>query len=78
MEESPVGESESNGMAERAVQEIQGQVRTLRDAFEARFQERMAGDSPMWPWMIRHAGRLISRFRKGADGKTAYGRIKGH
>eukprot|EP00969_Alexandrium_andersonii_P160560 7094351-Alexandrium_andersonii.AAC.1 len=35
MEESPVGESESNGMAERAVQEIQGQVRTLRDAFEA-------------------------------------------
>eukprot|EP00969_Alexandrium_andersonii_P247365 10931120-Alexandrium_andersonii.AAC.1 len=25
MEESPVGESESNGMAERAVQEAQGQ-----------------------------------------------------
>eukprot|EP00969_Alexandrium_andersonii_P039439 1728313-Alexandrium_andersonii.AAC.1 len=60
MEESPVGESESNGMAERAVQEVQGQVRTLRDAFEARYQERMAGDSPMWPWMIRHAGTLIS------------------
>eukprot|EP00969_Alexandrium_andersonii_P026992 1177193-Alexandrium_andersonii.AAC.1 len=60
MEESPVGESESNGMAERAAQEVQGQVRTLRDAFEARCQERMAGDSPMWPWMIRHAGALVS------------------
>ena len=33
---SPVGEHKSNGMAERAVQEVQGQVRTLRDAFEAR------------------------------------------
>eukprot|EP00969_Alexandrium_andersonii_P154413 6825617-Alexandrium_andersonii.AAC.1 len=38
----------------------------------------MAGDSPKWPWMIRHAGTLISRCRTGTDGKTAYGRIKGH
>eukprot|EP00969_Alexandrium_andersonii_P336820 14887815-Alexandrium_andersonii.AAC.1 len=36
----------------------------------------MVGDNPMWPWMIRHAGALISMFRKGTYGKTAYGRIR--
>eukprot|EP00969_Alexandrium_andersonii_P136350 6032688-Alexandrium_andersonii.AAC.1 len=77
MEEPPVGESESNGLAERAAPEIQGQVRTLRNALEARYPERMAGDSPMWPWMVRHAGALISRYRRGKYGKAAYGRIQG-
>eukprot|EP00969_Alexandrium_andersonii_P366171 15467863-Alexandrium_andersonii.AAC.1 len=34
--ESPVGESKSNGVIERAVQDVQAQVRTLRDALEGR------------------------------------------
>eukprot|EP00969_Alexandrium_andersonii_P158194 6990286-Alexandrium_andersonii.AAC.1 len=46
MVESPAGESVSDGVAERAAEEIQGQSRTLKDAFDARYQERKAGDSP--------------------------------
>ena len=78
LEESPVGESQSNGMVERAIQEIQGQVRTLRDAWESRYGCRMQEDNHAVPWMVRHAGNLLSRGLKGQDGKTPYCRIKGH
>ena len=33
-EESPVGESSSNGMVERAIQDVQGQMRTMKLATE--------------------------------------------
>ena len=36
IESSPVKESRSNGAAEAAVQQVQGQVRTMKDALEAR------------------------------------------
>ena len=36
MEESPVGSSGSNGEVERAIREIQGQIRTMKIALEAR------------------------------------------
>ena len=33
-QESPVGESQSNGVAENTVQQIQGHIRTIRDGLE--------------------------------------------
>ena len=35
-EDSPVGSSDSNGVAERAVQSVEGQIRVLRAALEER------------------------------------------
>ena len=52
MEESPVGESESNGMVERAIQEVQGQIRTMRAAWESRYGRRMTGTDQVLPWMV--------------------------
>ena len=34
---SPVGETQSNGRAENAVQRVQGLIRTLKGALERRF-----------------------------------------
>ena len=41
MADSPVGEHQANGHVERAIQRVQGIVRTLRDAFESRELVRM-------------------------------------
>ena len=53
-----------------AIKLVQGQARTLRDAFESRYGERMENNSPMIPWMIIHAAAIMSRFKVGKDGKT--------
>ena len=62
MEESPVRESRSNGSIENAVQLVQGMIRTLRDALESRYGERLEGHNMMIPWMVMHAAATMSRF----------------
>ena len=43
-EESPVGDSQSNGLAEGGVKIVQGLTRTLADALEGRYQRKIAKD----------------------------------
>ena len=52
-------------------------ARTYRDALEARYEYEMEGDSQMLPWMVKHAGVVISRYRVGTDGRTARERLTG-
>ena len=74
---SAVGESQSNGEVENAIQRVEGQVRTLKCQLEHRLGVVLESDSPILPWLIRHAGALISRYQIGADGMTAYRRLRG-
>ena len=76
-EHSPVGESQSNGVIERAIQEVEGVVRTLKDQVEEKYQQRLQQDHPFLVWLIRHAGDLWSKYQLGVDGKTPYERLKG-
>ena len=76
-EESPVGDHAGNGDAESAVRQVQGQIRTMKDALESRYGERIARDSHILPWLVMHAAATITRYRKDADGITAYRRWKG-
>ena len=76
-EESPVGESKCNGVIENAIQQVQGQFRTVKDALESRIGERLGGDSVLIPWMVIHAARTINRYHVAPDGKTNYERWKG-
>ena len=46
MEESPKQSSGSNGVVERAVQEVEGQIRALLIAMEAREGEEMKPTEP--------------------------------
>ena len=77
LEESPHSESKSNGVAENAVQQVQGQFRNMRDGLESRLGDRIQEDSPLTPWLIAHAARTINRFQIGPDGRTNYRRWKG-
>ena len=77
LENSPVGDSRSNGAAERAVQAVQEQVRVLRHGLEQRLGAKVSTHHPVMAWLVMHAADLISKFQVGSDGKTAYERLKG-
>ena len=71
-EHSPVAEHQSNGVAERAVKTVQGQVRTMELALEARIAEKTEETSDLTPWMVRHAAMLVNIGQRGDDGRTAW------
>jgi hypothetical protein len=77
LENSAVGDSNSNGTVERAIQDVEGQCRTMRSALEERLAVPVKLDSPVVPWLIRHAAVLITRCRVRPSGRTSFELMKG-
>ena len=77
LEETPPGKHQSNSRIELAVKHIRNQVKTIRDALETRIQAKVPDDHPMMHWILRWATQTYNRYRRGADGRTAYERICG-
>ena len=73
---TPKGSSASAGGVERANYEVAMQVRTLRSRAEQVYEERIDTDHKLLPWMVRHAGWLITHYQVKADGKTPYERLR--
>ena len=73
-ENSPTGESQSNGVIERAIQDVEGMIRTLKDQLECSYNLHLESGHPVLSWLVHHAGVLLSRFQIGVDGNTAYER----
>ena len=61
--ESGKGQHQSNGQAERAVQNIRNMGNCIRKACEEKARHRVGGTSEVYPWSFRHAAWLINRFR---------------
>ena len=76
-EESPIGESQSNGEVEGAVRMIQAQVRTMRLALQSRYDTVIGEDHPIVAWLVAEAADSINRFQIGADGKARRERVTG-
>ena len=76
-EQPPKYDSRTSGRGENAVQRIEGQFRTLRDALETRIKGRIEPGHPVVEWMVMHAADTLNRYHVGSDGKTAYQRWKG-
>ena len=76
-EESPVGESQSNGEVESAIKQVQGHIRTLRLNLQARYQEVLPDKHKIITWLVPHAAQCLNRYLVGVDGKTARQRLKG-
>ena len=77
LENSPVGESSSNGRVERAIQSVQGQIRTIKDNVEAKTGRKIPRKSGLFQWLVEWAAATITRYRVNSDGKTSYATIKG-
>ena len=76
-EESPVGDSKANGIAEAAVREVKAQIRAMKSSLEAKLGIELSSKHPVMAWMPMAAGDLLSRHRVGKDGKTAERRRTG-
>ena len=77
LENSPVGDSPSNGIAERAVQSVAEQIRVLRNALEAKLKAKVPGNHPVICWLIEHSADLLNKYQKGDDRRTAHHRLRG-
>ena len=69
-EHSAVGESASNGRAERAVQTFEDMLRTYKSALEARIRSRLTSDGPIMRWMVEHVSSIYNRHTQNPDGVT--------
>ena len=76
-EEAQRADSAGNGMIEKAVQEVEGMIRTLRKKVEMSTGATMKKGSAAMVWLIEHSASLITRYKVGADGLVAYKRVKG-
>ena len=67
----------SNGVAEAAVKEVKRMVRAILSELETKLKIEVGVDHPILAWIARHAAFLLTRFRIGEDGKSAYERTLG-
>ena len=77
VENSPVGDSQSNGSIERGIQTYEGQMRTNKIALEKCIGQKIAVNNNIIPWMAMHAGEIVSHHLIGKDGKVAFQRLRG-
>ena len=77
-EAPPAYSPQSNGVAERAVQEISGQLRCMKLALESRLKMVVESTWAIMDLMLEHAAYIVSRCLKGAGGRTPFLRLKGH
>ena len=77
MEESPVEDSQANGIIERTNRTVQGQFRTMKSQLEERYKQVVSVSHMCIPWLISHAAMVITLFHVGQDGQTGYQRWKG-
>ena len=76
IENSPKGESQSNGAAENAVREEEEMIRTWKMSVEEELKAVIDNKHVLLPWLVMHAIVIITRYKTVHDGKTAYQRIK--
>ena len=76
-EHSMPGESQSNGAAESAIQQVQDLFRTHKAALEARLKKTIPITHPLMEWLVEHVSHLLNRYNLDTDGRTAHGRLHG-
>ena len=69
---SAVGESASNGKAERTVQAVEDMVRTLKSALESRIKSRIGTGTAIMKWLVEHVATILNRYSVNQDGQTPY------
>ena len=63
---------------EAAVRVWQGQLRTIKHDFGPKMGKRDAVDSALLSWLVVYATDIMSKFKVGSDGKTAYEKRTAH
>eukprot|EP00973_Karenia_brevis_P088378 12254614-Karenia_brevis.AAC.1 len=77
IEEAPKGSKGSNGIVERAVQEMEGRIRSLLLSLEERLNRDIDAKERIVAFIPQYAAYLYNRLHRGEDGKVGYERVKG-
>jgi hypothetical protein len=56
---------------------VRGLVKVLKDQMEDKIHMTIDSSDDIMQWLVRYAAMLYSRYKTGADGKTAYQRQRG-
>ena len=67
VEESPVGIHASNGVVDRAVQTVEGQIRVMKIALEARLGIQVDAGANIATFMAEYASFLLNRLEIKKD-----------
>ena len=51
-------------MVERAIQDVQAQMRTMKLAVEWRYGQELKEEHPILPWLVRYSAMSINLARK--------------
>ena len=73
---SPKYSHQLMGAIERANQEAEGQIRTMRHALEEHLKIKLGSAWAIVAWMVRHAGWIITHFLLKVDGRTPFMRLR--
>ena len=76
-EQSAAYDSKAAGKIENAVQRIEKQFITLRDALQTRINEKVETGNPVIEFLVLHTSDTLNRYHVGSDGRTSYQRWKG-
>ena len=76
LEASPVGDSKSNGVAERAIQSMWKLIGVHELSIETRVNEKLSVRHPLFAWFVEVCADSYNRVQIGFDGKTAYRRTR--
>ena len=77
IEHSRAGDSNSNGKIERVIHDVEGLTRTLRADLQNKIGSPISLDSPVVPWLVRHAGYMLTRCRVHSCVWLSLHRMKG-
>mgnify|MGYP000276223466 CR=1 FL=1 len=58
-----------NGEVERQIQEVQGQIRTIKLNLGATYKDKIKDDHPVISWLAAHSGSTITRYKSGKTEK---------
>ena len=76
-EASAVGESASNGRAERAVQTVEDLLRVHKIALEARIGVHIPADHAVLRWMVEHVADVLNKYSINSTGMSPYEELHG-
>ena len=77
IEHPPAYDPQSNGIAEKAVQEFMEQLRVTKIALEQRIGISLGTSDAAMGWAGDHAAMMLSRYKLSVDGMTPYRRLVG-
>ena len=69
-ENSPVGESQSNGVIEEAIKEVEEMLATILSSLEMNLSATLPQECAATAWAVEYAAVLLNYFKEGADGLT--------